>query len=172
MYVGVKGQVTSILTEELEALKEQILSHHKDAGQVASGRTGESMHVDVSENEGTLFGRAAFGTLETGRAAGAVPNNFQAIIRQWMSDKGIKANPIPYKTSRAHKYTEQERGDMALSYLIARKIRNEGTKLFRQGGRADIYSNAVPSARERILQRLAGIMRVEIDSIKIHKVEV
>lgn len=172
MYVGVKGQVTSILTEELEDLKEQILSHHKDAGQVASGRTGDSMHVDVSENEGTLFGRVAFGTLETGRAAGAVPNNFQAIIRQWMSDKGIKANPIPYKTNRRHKYTEQERGDMALSYLIARKIRNEGTKLFRQGGRADIYSNVVPSVRERILQRLVGIMKVEVDSIKINKVEI
>lgn len=172
MYVGVKGQVTSILTEELEDLKEQILSHHKDAGQVASGRTGDSMHVDVSENEGTLFGRVAFGTLETGRAAGAVPNNFQAIIRQWMSDKGIKANPIPYKTNRQHKYTEQERGDMALSYLIARKIRNEGTKLFRQGGRADIYSNVVPSVRERILQRLVGIMKVEVDSIKINKVEI
>lgn len=172
MYVGIKGQVTSILTEELEDLKEQILSHHKDAGQVASGRTGDSMHVDVSENEGTLFGRVAFGTLETGRAAGAVPNNFQAIIRQWMSDKGIKANPIPYKTNRRHKYTEQERGDMALSYLIARKIRNEGTKLFRQGGRADIYSNVVPSVRERILQRLVGIMKVEVDSIKINKVEI
>lgn len=172
MYVGVKGQVTSILTEELEALKEQILSHHKDAGQVASGRTGESMHVDVSENEGTLFGRIAFGTLETGRAAGAVPNNFQAIIRQWMADKGINAEPIPYKTDRPHKYTPQERGNLSLSYLIARKIRREGTSLFRKGGRADIYSNVIPVATERIKGRIVELLKLDVENIKLNNIEV
>lgn len=172
MYVRVQGAAKVIITEELEDLLAKIRVQHKQAGQKASGNTIKSMHVVATDSEGTLYGRVAFGTLETGRKAGAVPKNFQAIIRQWMSDKGIKAEPIPYKTNRAHKYTPQERGDMALSYLIARKIKREGTKLFRQGGRADIYSNVVPAARAKILRRLTGFLRVEIDNIELNNIEV
>ena len=89
-----------------------------------------------------------------------------------MAYKGIKAEPIPYKTDRPHKYTPQERGDMSLSYLIARKIRNEGTRLFRQGGRSDIYSNAIPATKEKIMQRIVKLLQVEITNIKLNNVEI
>ena len=110
--------------------------------------------------------------METGRKAGKVPTGFQSIIRQWMADKGIKADPIPYKTNRQHKYTEQERGDRSLAFLIARKIRREGTRLFREGGRNDIYSNEIPKTRENIMRRLISIMKVEIASIKLNNEEI
>lgn len=162
----------TILAEEFEELKSNILSHYLSSGQKASGRTGESLRVEVSEDEGTLFGRKAFGILETGRKAGKVPTGFQSIIRQWMADKGLKADPIPYKTNRQHKYTEQERGDRSLAFLIARKIRREGTRLFREGGRNDIYSNEIPKTKENIMRRLISIMKVEIASIKLNNEEI
>lgn len=165
-----KGDSTprQILTEELEVLRKAIIEHHLSAGQKASGRTMQSLRVEANEDEGTLYGRAAFGVLETGRKGGKVPMGFQSIIRQWMNDKGIKAAPIPYKTNRPHKYTPEERGEMSLSYLIARKIKREGTSLFRKGGRDDIYSQEIPLAIRRIESRMLEMLEVRIDSIKLN----
>lgn len=167
-----KDAASVILTEELEALKKKIIAQHFSAGQKASGRTAASLRVEVTEEEGTLYGRSPFGTLETGRKPGKVPQGFQAIIRKWMADKGINAEPIPYKTDRPHKYTPQERGNLSLSYLIARKIRREGTSLFRKGGRADIYSNVIPAATERIKGRIVELLKLEVENIKLNNIEV
>ena len=167
-----KDAASVILTEELEALKKKIIAQHFGAGQKASGRTAASLRVEVTEEEGTLYGRSPFGTLETGRKPGKVPQGFQAIIRKWMADKGINAEPIPYKTDRPHKYTPQERGNLSLSYLIARKIRREGTSLFRKGGRADIYSNVIPAATERIKGRIVELLRMEVENIKLNNIEI
>lgn len=165
-------EANSIIREELEQLKKNIIEHHLHAGQKASGRTADSLRVELKSGEGILWGRSFFDVLETGRKGGHVPYNFQDIIREWLNNKGIKANPIPYKTDRPHKYTAQERGDMSLSYFIARKIKRDGTKLFRVGGRADIYSNEVPQAIERVKTRIAGALKVEAENIKINNIEV
>jgi hypothetical protein len=160
-----------ILQEELEKLRMNIISNHLKAGQKASGRTAASMHVEVSEDSGTLWGRNAFGVLETGRKAGRVPKDFQGIIMQWMKDKGIQAAPIPYLTNRPHKYTPQQRGTLRMSYLIARKIRREGTKLVRAGGRQDIYSPEIEKTIERIETRMVSLIKSKIEHIKLNKVE-
>lgn len=167
-----KGAVSVILTEELEALKKKIITQHLGAGQKASGRTAASLRVEVTEEEGTLYGRSPFGTLETGRKPGKVPQGFRTIIRKWMADKGIEAEPIPYKTDRPHKYTPQERGNQSLSYLIARKIKREGTSLFRKGGRADIYSNVIPAATERIKSRVVELLKLDVENIKLNNVDI
>ena len=167
-----QDETKSILADELEKLRRTIIEHHFVAGQKASGRTAASMRVEVGDNEGVLFGRKAFDVLETGRKAGKTPSGFHAIILQWMRDKGVKGTPIAYKTDRSHKYSEQERGDRTLAYFISRKIRNEGTRLFRDGGRADIYSNAIPETKRRILERIAAVVRVEIQNIKLNNTEV
>lgn len=165
------GAASVIMAEELEALKKKIVAQHFGAGQKASGRTAASLRVEVTENEGTLYGRSPFGTLETGRRPGKTPRGFRAIIRKWMADKGIEASPIPYKTDRPHKYTPQERGELSLSFLIARKIKKEGTSLFRKGGRADIYSNVIPQATERIKSRVVELLKLDVDNIKLNNVE-
>ena len=151
------AQVSQILTEELGTLKATIINNIRSTGQWASGKTAASMAVMVSGSIGELVGRRAFGTLETGRRGGRVPRNFAAIIYDWMQAKGIHADPMPYKTSRPHKYTEQERGDRTMAYFISRTIRREGTRLYREGGRDDVYSRAIPTTIERINSRLSGI---------------
>ena len=151
------AQVSQILTEELGTLKATIINNIRSTGQWASGKTAASMAVMVSGSIGELVGRRAFGTLETGRRGGRVPRNLHDIIYDWMMAKGIHAEPMPYKTSRPHKYSEQERADRTMAYFIARTIRRDGTRLYREGGRDDVYSRAIPTTIERINSRLSGI---------------
>lgn len=159
-------RIEEILTEELTALRDEISRNIEAAGERASGRTQESLRVEASNDGGTLYGRQAFGTTETGRKAGAVPHNIVEIIRQWIQDKGIKTAAIPYKTDRPHKYTPAERGEIAAAAAIAYSIKERGTRLYRDGGRTDIYSDAIPAAVERIKARIGALFVNEIKSIR------
>lgn len=148
---NVKDDVLSIVSEELEVLKERIVANHRAACQVASGRTIESMKVERTEDGGILWGRNAFGTLETGRKPGKVPKGFSDIILQWMEDKGIKANH-----------------PKSFAFLVARKISEEGTKLFRDGGRNDIYSPEIIDTMESISERIGLRFGTEVEHINLN----
>lgn len=167
-----KQDIAQVLTEELSRLAERIKENHRRAGQVASGRTLRSITYEVTEDRGTLFGRFPFGTLETGRKAGKTPMFFSTIMSQWIIDKGIHVQPIPYKRKPSEKwqpkYTPEERGLVSMAGAIAHKIRTEGTSLYRQGGRNDIYSNEIPDAIKRIEERIAKVFSLTIDSIHIN----
>ena len=157
-----------IVKEELDRAREIIIQHIWANGQNASGRTVKSLRVEVNEEGGTLYGRNFFGTMETGRRAGKVPYGFTGIIMQWMRDKGIHGTPIAYKTNRAHKYTPQERGDLSIASAIAHTIAVKGTKLHRDGGRADVYSNVIPETMERLGGRLMQLIHMYIETIKLN----
>lgn len=169
-------KVSDILQEELEALQATISENMRQAGQVASGRTLASMRVEVEDLHGALRGGlpegAPIGTFETGRKAGRVPAGFRGIIRQWMEDKGIKGQPIPYVRQPSErwqpKYDPQERGNQALAGAIAHKIETEGTRLYRAGGRNDIYSPAIQQTITNIQSRIKKEMLAEIQSINLH----
>ncbi len=149
-------EVRSIVEDELEKLAERIRQNHTEAGQVASGRTRNSISVETSGDNvvtGTLYGRAFFGALETGskpwrRQYKTPPRPFVQVIQQWIDDKGLDLN----------------------AFLTARKIMREGSKLFRDGGRDDIYSNEIPEALDTIASEVSRIYEIQvINSIKINK---
>lgn len=140
-----------LVSSELEALKQRIIENHRSAGQVASGRTIDSLKVEITEDGGVLWGRSAFGTLETGRKGGKVPAGFWKIIRQWMDDKGIQV----------------EKPD-SFAYLVARKIAKEGTQLFRNGGRSDIYSPEVKDTVERVSDGIGILFGSEVEHINLN----
>lgn len=140
-----------LVSSELEALKQKVIENQKNSGQVASGRTIASMKVEVTEDGGVLWGRSPFGTLETGRKPGKVPAGFWKIIRQWMEDKGIRV----------------QKPD-SFAYLVARKIANEGTQLFRNGGRDDIYSPEVKDTVERVSQGIGILFGSEVEHINLN----
>ena len=148
-------EVQNIIFEELEDLRKRIISNIDSTGRRASGRTSGSMHTDVSENRGILFGRMAFETLETGRKPGKVPAGFYQIIKQWVIDKGISFD------------SQSERN--SFTYLVSRKIAREGTQLYRMGSDADVYTTEVPETIERIKDRVGFLMRLEFESIKLKK---
>ena len=140
-----------LVSSELEALKQKVIENQKNSGQVASGRTIVSMKVEVTEDGGVLWGRSPFGTLETGRKPDKVPAGFWKIIRQWMEDKGIRV----------------QKPD-SFAYLVARKIANEGTQLFRNGGRDDIYSPEVKDTVERVSQGIGILFGSEVEHINLN----
>ena len=158
-----------IIREELERARQMIINHIRINGQNASGRTIKSLHVEQpTEDEGILWGHRPFGVLETGRRNGRIPYRFYAIIRQWMRDKGLHGEPIPYKTDRPHKYTPQERGDLSMASAIAHTIATKGSRLHRDGGRNDVYSNVLPETMRRMQDRMIFLIEKSFDSIKLN----
>lgn len=164
-----------IVFEELEDLKERISSNINNTGRRASGSTEKSLRIEMKDDEGSLLGRKAFETLETGRKPGKVPYNFTKIIAQWIQDKGISYQEISYKRNPSDKWqpkynSPSERGLMTLASAIAYKISKEGTKLYIQGGESDIYSNEIPKTIDAIKKRIGLSVKTEIvESIKINK---
>jgi hypothetical protein len=122
-------EAKNIVIKALEELKERIAANIDGNAPVskASGNTAKSMHVEETGSGATLFGRRAFGTLETGRKGGKVPQNFRSIIRQWILDKGISVAPVPYIRQVSDKwqpkYTPQERGEMSLAGALRIKFK-------------------------------------------------
>lgn len=127
----------------LERIRERITENIRTSGEWASGRTAESMRIEETERGGRLIGRPYFQSLEEGRPGGKVPYDFRQIIADWIVSKGISVRPLPYKTDRPHKYTPEERGLLTMAGSIAHFIKENGTLLYRAGGRDDIYSNVI-----------------------------
>ena len=144
-----------IVTEELQDLAQRIADNISRNGQRASGRTQESLEVVSDGDSVALLGRKAFGTMETGRRGGRVPRNFEDILYQWSIDKGITFD------------SDRERSSFA--YLLAKKIQKEGTQLFRDKGRADVYSNEIPETIQRVQKRISVSLSLHVqESIKIN----
>lgn len=141
--------IKQTLSEQLNDLRLRIIENHIRAGQKASGRTIQSMQVVVEDMGdsvvGTLYGRQYFQNLETGNKpwknpTTKVPRFFHDIIDQWISDKGLSLN----------------------AWAVAYKIIHEGTKLYRDGGRDDIYSNEIPKTLESIGDAVTALYDMQI----------
>lgn len=146
---------SEIVVRELQDLAQRIADNIARNGQTASGKTARSLEVKEGSDEVSLLGRKAFHTMETGRRGGGVPRNFRAILYQWSLDKGISFD------------TDRERRSFA--FLLARKIQNEGTQLFRDGGRADVYSNEIPKTINNIARKLADEVVLKFETIKLNR---
>lgn len=162
---NIKKEIISILIN----LKSEIIKNTMSSKQVASGETIRSIQIEESGSVFKLTGRSYFSTLETGRKAGKTPKNIVQIIREWVLNKGISVDPIPYRRQSSDKwqpkYTPQERGLISISGAIAYKIRTEGTKLHQEGGRKDIFTEPVDKAVIQIRQGLAGLFKTDIETL-------
>lgn len=130
-------EIRQILREELEALRDRIAKNMEGADLIVSGRTRDSMQVEVNGNGGVLTGRRAFATLETGsrpwsKQPKRVPKFFADIIGEWIDQRGLDLN----------------------KWAVAHTIIRKGSKLYREGGRADIYSPELQPTIDRIGERI------------------
>ncbi len=164
-----KNAVAEIIKNVLEELRDEIKNNIQSAGLTASGRTAESMTIGAGEQDGmqfgVLYGREKFRTLETGRAGGAVPKNFTAIIRQWIIDKRIEVTPIPYAREGVGTLTPEERGLRAMAGAIAYKIKKEGTRRHRDGVPLNIFTWAIDDAQEKLKNQIPSIKDIIFDDI-------
>lgn len=134
-----------MLQEVFEQAKRDIIANHERAGQVASGKTRDSLSVEVTSDTtsatATMYGRKYFAALETGSAPWKKqykhpPKPFVETIAKWMLDKGIEG---------------------VSAYLVARKIMREGSRLYRDGGRQDIFTPVMSDIEDRIDAQLSSI---------------
>lgn len=152
--------IADILRELGESAVTQIRSNMAAAGQNATGKTSESLTVSATEQRLTITGRQAFWTLERGRGPGRTPKNFRQIIAAWIVAKGLplQLKPIKRETGR-DAYT---RALLAAAGAIAWNIHKQGTKLYREGGRNDIYTPVLEELENKIVARLVPAFDAEI----------
>lgn len=107
----------------------KIRENLSNTGTTATGKTASSLRYEVTQ-EGTkatlkVIGKPFFAVVETGRKPTPEKKpspDFVANIREWLQARGKETRP---------------------AYGIAVSINKKGTKLFRDGGRQDIYSNVI-----------------------------
>jgi hypothetical protein len=164
-----KARATQLLTERLGWLADQVRANHENAGQVASGKLRDYIHSSVEDQGDRIIGyvdalsyieameqgNAPWEPIPTKQAKDGhtydyVPKWFADAIGQWMSDKGIQETK------------ERNR------YAVAWKIIHDGTLLYRQGGRSDIYSEITKAVAEEIADELAAEVAIEIQTITLN----
>lgn len=130
-------EIRKILREELEALRQRIGENMEAADQIATGKTRDGMRVEVRGLAGVLTGREAFATLERGSRPWSkkfkrVPKFFADLIGEWIEAKGLDLN----------------------KWAVAHTIMTKGSKLYRSGGRSDIYSPELQRTMDTIGRRV------------------
>ena len=131
------AEIRKILTEELDALRQRIGANMETADQIATGKTRDGMRIEVRGLSGVLTGRQAFATLERGsrpwsRKPKRTPKWFADLIGEWIDAKGLDLN----------------------KWAVARSLITKGSKLYRSGGRADIYSPELQKTMDAIGKRV------------------
>lgn len=155
----IETDAEAIVREELDAARARIIENHIAAGQKATGATADSVVVSVTTLDTTVIGeidaRAFFAALETGTKPWANPHMRQRkdgteypsapkwfidIIRDWATAKGVDVSP----------------------WGVATKIMTDGSKLFRDGGRSDIFTPEIKTALNNIADRVAGLFEAQL----------
>lgn len=136
----------------LNGISQDIKMVQEQQARVASGKTARSLEAEADERSGVLYGSISVNALETGRKPGKRPPI--SAIRQWIEDKGIFTS-------------ESDSRKNGIAYVIAKKIGEEGTQLFREGGKSGVLSSVITDKRidsfEREILRVFG--REVVDEI-------
>lgn len=131
----------------LEQIKSEIIQNHVRAGQDASGKTIASYEVAATPNGGKLLAAPYVFALDSGRGPsrreGGGSVSLKQAIYNWMQFKGITA--VPYVT-RDGRVQNQDKANEGLAFAIAKKIHQEGTLAFRNGG-TGVISNVITDRR-------------------------
>jgi hypothetical protein len=113
----------------------------------ASGRLAKSVRYDVKNSTLTVYAEQYIGALEFGRKPGKKPP--RDVIRKWIDEKGIIPNGISKDS---------------LAFLIQRKIGEEGTTIWQQGG-SDLVSGIFNDAlRKEIENDFYNLIASEVTS--------
>lgn len=155
-----ESSVRNIVTSHLNAIKDGISARMAQRGRNASGRTVQSLVVSANEGGGSLEGDKTFLYLEHGRGPGKVPHGFYDIIKDWVIAKGISYQQF------APRNGTPEQGLTRLSGAIATSIIKNGTKLHRDHGYDEIYSELMEKELELMANETAGVFEAEVSKLQ------
>lgn len=143
--------VQDILNEELTRAVQEIQANMDSLGINATGKTRNSLQVVTSTFTGSIEANKYFRVVETGRKAGGRPP-IENII-EWIEAKGI---------------TPTQGTVNSLAWAIATKISQEGTILYKQGGRENVFSNVLENILDQTAERIleAGSSQIEFELFK------
>ena len=113
-------------------------------GQNASGKTIQNLHKEVSQNELIIWGNEYI-------EKGTPPHS------------GLVFNTLYFWSQYKQMQFDSNKNRMWFSKRAAYNINQEGSLLFRKGGRRDVYSDKVQPLIERISERVGK----EIVNIKL-----
>ena len=129
-----------IIEEEMESMRLGIVDFYRSTGMKASGQFEEETVVRIEGKKAFVDSPSYALQLIKGRKPGTMPPISK--IESWIRSRGIK--PVLDKISIS-----------SLAFLIARKIKLEGTQYFQQGGTDLLDSVVTPERIQRILDRLS-----------------
>ena len=155
-----ESSVRNIVTSHLNAIKDGITARMAQQGRNASGRTVRSLVVTATETGGSLEGDSTFRYIEHGRGPGKIPHGFYDIIKDWVIAKGISYQQL------APRNGTPEQGLTRLSGAIATSIMKNGTKLYRDRGYNDIYSELMEKELELMATETAGVFETEVEKLQ------
>jgi hypothetical protein len=129
--------------DEIELLRSDLIKKYDELGMRASGDWAKNLEaiiqITASNVKAIFVGLDYTEYLTKGRTPGGFPP--VSVIRKWIDDKGI----TPYDNISKD----------SLAYLIARKIANEGTEYFKEGG-TDLVDGIITTERVRKIAEAYG----------------
>jgi hypothetical protein len=145
---------TEILTKEMNSLKDDLIAKHIQLKMKASGKWEQSLEVDVKRLRAIIYGEDYTEQLVNGREPGkrgaSEKTKFNPegllfppvdAIRQWILDKNIRfLGQIKLST---------------LAFLIARKIAENGTVAYQNGGTDLVEAVITPQRIQSILDQVS-----------------
>lgn len=131
-----------------EVIDRFLIPRHEELGMRASGDWIESLEAAARDNVGIIRGLDYTEFLVRGRRPGGFPP--RAVIEKWIADKGI----VP----------DDGISTSALAFLISRKIANEGTEYYKQGGTTLLEILEEPEVIEYIKKEIADILVLEVQT--------
>lgn len=145
-------QFNTILKQEFELIKQDLIKLYDAKGMRTTGKLAESLEVEVTQFSAVLKGAKHVEQMEYGRRPGKVSKQGVENIKEWILKKNVFNAAIA------------EIGLSSLAFLIARKIAREGFK--REGfGGVNLVSEVVTPARiQSIIDKVGRVAVIDFVS--------
>lgn len=149
-----------VLQEEFESIKAELVQRYNELGMKSSGLWESELEISIDGDESKSSSKVLGLNYTEQLVFGRKPGKFPPIkaIEQWIQDKGIATIGKNISTS-------------SLAFLIARKIAQEGTNYFKQGGTDLVESVITPERIQSIIDRVKEINVVTMTNGLIEKLK-
>lgn len=127
-----------ILSDNANTFLNQVKQNLDSTGTTATGESKNSLRYEITEQGTkivlTVFGKPYFAVVETGRKpGGGVGRDMIDSITKWVSARGKPEDMV---------------------WAIAKSIDQKGTKLYREGGRTDIYTDEKEGFADKLFMEI------------------